>query len=65
MEELFEVKLSDLSIDSSIRYFNEKLKPKAAYQIVGNLTKSYLSDGIRVISPIELFAKPLEEWAHV
>jgi predicted AAA+ superfamily ATPase len=59
IEELYEVKLSDGPIDESLRYYTKKLKPKRSFQVVGTNERSFEVDGIQVISPWELFSKPL------
>jgi predicted AAA+ superfamily ATPase len=60
IEELYEVKLSDEAIDESLRYYTKKLKPKRSFQIVGTNERSFIVDGIQVISPWELFSKPFK-----
>lgn len=57
LEFLIEVKLSDDNISSSLKYYTQKLKPKQAVQIVGNLKNSYHKDNILVTNPIEFFNK--------
>lgn len=57
LEYLVEVKLTDDGISSNLKYYTEKLKPKCAVQIVGNLKRSYHKDNILVTSPIEFFTK--------
>lgn len=57
LEELIEVKYSDDSISPSLRYFNERLKPKRATQIVATLDKPYDKNGIRVTNPFRYFAE--------
>ena len=59
VEELYEVKASDEAIDTSLKYYAKKLRPKACYQVVASNTKSFVRDGVTVISPLELFSKPL------
>ncbi len=50
LAELVEVKWSDEKISSSLLHFANKLHPKRAIQIVGNLKKSYTSNGIEVMT---------------
>lgn len=57
--DLIEVKATDQTISSSLKYYNEKLKPQRAIQLVGNLTKAYDKDGIQVRHPIEFFKDPI------
>lgn len=59
IEELYEVKLSDSTIDPSLRYYHKLLKPKRTFQIVGNIDRAYTDNDITVISPWEFFTKPL------
>jgi len=56
--DLIEVKLSDNTISSALKYFKKQLNPKKTIQIVGNLNKSFEQDGIIVINPIEYFINP-------
>lgn len=56
--ELIEVKSSDSSITSSLKYYSEKLKPKHTVQIVGNLKRSFHQGNILVTNPIEYFQNP-------
>ena len=55
---LIEVKTSDDTISSALKYYTEKLKPKHSIQIVASLKRSYDSNGIQVRSPIEYFSNP-------
>ncbi len=55
IEELIEVKATDDSLSTSLKYYNNLLKPKRAVQIVGRLHKPYDCDGIRVTDPINYF----------
>lgn len=57
LEELIEVKTSDMSISSSLTYYNHMLKPKRAVQIVGTCNKTQDKNGIIISSPIEYFTK--------
>lgn len=56
--DLIEVKTSDTTISSSLKYYSEKLKPQRTVQIVGQLTRSFHSDHILVTNPIEFFMNP-------
>lgn len=58
IEELIEVKLSDESISTSLKYYKKMLQPKKTVQIVGNCKRSFDSAGIRVCSPIDYFVNP-------
>ncbi len=58
VEDLIEVKLSDTTIAKPLKYYAEKLKPKRAVQLVGNLTRAYHSNGILVSNPIDFFSEP-------
>lgn len=56
LEELIEVKYSDEELSPALRYFNERLGPTKATQIVATLDKPYSRDGIRVTNPFRYFA---------
>ncbi len=56
--ELIEVKTSDSTISTSLKYYSEKLKPKYTVQIVGNLDRPFHKDGILVTNPIDYFTNP-------
>lgn len=56
--ELIEVKNSDTSISSSLKYYSEKLKPRHTVQIVGNLQRAFNQENILVTNPIEYFKNP-------
>ncbi len=56
VEDLIEVKLSDTSISTSLKYYKNRLLPKKTTQIVGNCKRAFDSFGIRVCSPIDYFA---------
>jgi predicted AAA+ superfamily ATPase len=58
VEDLIEVKLSDSDVTTSLKYYTEKLRPKRAVQIVGNLKKSFHQQNILVTNPIEFFVNP-------
>lgn len=57
--DLIEVKLSDSEISTSLKYYQEKLKPKNTVQIVGDLKKPFDKNGIKVTNPIDYFAQKL------
>ena len=57
VDELIEVKVSDDNPSTSLKYYRDKLSPRCAVQLVGNLVRSFDTDGIRVTSPIEYFSK--------
>jgi len=57
IDSLIEVKLSDIKISSSLKYYHKKLKPKISVQLVGNLKKSFHKNDILVTNPIEFFSK--------
>lgn len=59
--ELIEVKSSDTTISSSLKYYSEKLKPQHTVQIVGNLDRPFNQNNILVTNPIEYFKTP--PWA--
>ena len=59
IEEIIETKWNDDSISSALHYYNQRLKPKRATQIVAQLTHSYSKNNIEVVSPLEYFSKPL------
>jgi predicted AAA+ superfamily ATPase len=56
--DLIEVKLTDTTISSSLKYYKEKLQPKRTVQIVFNLKQSFEKDGIIVTSASEFFRDP-------
>jgi uncharacterized protein len=58
VHELIEVKTSDTKISSALKYYAEKLKPKHVVQIVGDLSRAYDQENIRVTSPVDYFVKP-------
>jgi predicted AAA+ superfamily ATPase len=53
--DLIEVKLTDASISTSLRYYSKRLNPQNAIQLVGNLDRPYDKDGIQVRHPIDFF----------
>lgn len=59
--DLIEVKLSDASVSSSLKYYSEKLKPKNTVQLVAKLRKSFNQDNILITTPSEFFKNP--PWA--
>jgi len=61
--DLIEVKLSDDTISSSLKYYQQLLKPKQTVQIVGNLSRPFEQQGIRVTTPIDFFKDP--PWENV
>ncbi len=56
--DLIEVKNSDTTISTSLKYYSQKLKPQFTTQIVGQLKRSFHQDHIRVTTPIEFFKNP-------
>lgn len=56
--DLIEVKTSDTTISSSLKYYSQQLKPQRTVQIVGQLKKSFHQDHILVTNPIEFFQDP-------
>ncbi len=58
IQDLIEVKTSDTGISKPLRYYAEKLKPKRAIQIVGDLKTPFDSNGIHVTNPIAYFSDP-------
>lgn len=61
--DLIEVKLSDPTISTSLKYFKNKLNPQKTTQIVGNLKNSFEKEGILVSNPIDFFNNP--PWKNV
>lgn len=59
VEKLIEVKYGDRKVSRPLRYYAEKLKPKEAVQIVAALRQSYHEHGVRVVSPLDYFNRPL------
>ncbi|OAI49959.1 hypothetical protein AYO45_02055 [Gammaproteobacteria bacterium SCGC AG-212-F23] len=59
--DLIEVKNSDTTISTSLKYYAEKLKPQRMIQLVGNLERSYHDGNILVTHPIQFFKNP--PWA--
>lgn len=58
IHDLIEVKNADGEIATSLKYYAEKLKPKRAIQLVGDLKKGFDKNGIQVMHPIEYFQNP-------
>ena len=56
IEELIEVKSSDDNISRSLHYYAERLRPKAATQIVASLKRPYSRGKISVIDPLSYFS---------
>lgn len=56
--QLIEVKNSDTTISSSLKYYSEKLKPMHTIQIVGNLVRPFNQGHILVTNPITYFKNP-------
>jgi len=57
LEELVEVKYGDEALSPALRYYNERLHPRRATQIVATLERPYDRDGIRVTNPFRYFAE--------
>lgn len=58
IQDLIEVKTSNTDISKSLIYYAQKLKPKRAIQIVGDLKRPFDSNGIHVTNPIAYFRDP-------
>lgn len=58
LDQLIEVKQSDSDLSSALCYYANKLNPRQAVQIVGNLKRGYDKQGIRVTNPIDFFVDP-------
>jgi predicted AAA+ superfamily ATPase len=56
--DLIEVKTSDSTISSHLKYYTKKLKPQRAIQLVAELKRSFTQDEITVTTPIEFFNNP-------
>ena len=56
IEEIIEVKYGDETLSKSLQYYNERLKPRKATQIVAGLKRDYDKQGIQVISPLNYFS---------
>ena len=59
IEDLIEVKSSDTTVSTALKYYTEKLKPKRAVQLVGDLKRGFDKDNIQVRHPIEFFKDPI------
>jgi predicted AAA+ superfamily ATPase len=62
IDALIEVKLSETTPTTSLKYYARKLKPKKTVQIVYELKRPFDKDGIRVTSVSEYFKSPL--WSN-
>ena len=51
-----EAKLSDIGIDSSIRYFQQRLKIPFAYQVVLESRRDFVEDGVRCVPAADFLA---------
>lgn len=58
IQDLIEVKTTKTDISSALKYYAEKLKPKRAIQIVGDLARPFDANGIHVTNPIAYFSDP-------
>ncbi len=56
LEELIEAKWSDAAVSGDLRYFSERLQPKVAQQIVGNLKHPYSQGRLHVVSAFTALA---------
>lgn len=56
--DLIEVKTSETSPSTSLKYYAQKLKPKRVVQLVGDLKKPFHQDNILVCSPCYFFSDP-------
>jgi predicted AAA+ superfamily ATPase len=61
--DLIEVKSTDTTVSSSLKYYADRLQPKNAIQLVGTLARSFHQGNILVTSPIEFFKDP--PWQQV
>jgi predicted AAA+ superfamily ATPase len=55
LEELIEVKWSDEHISKSLTYYNDRLAPPKATQIVAHLKRPYIQGKIQVTDPLSYF----------
>lgn len=60
--DLIEVKASDGTVSTGLKYYAKLLKPQSAVQIVGTIARPYDHDNIRVTDPISYFSDP--PWAQ-
>ncbi len=58
VEELYEVRLRDDKLSSSLRYYSEKLDPKFAFQVVADLSRGYTKGKIQINHPMNIFKQP-------
>jgi predicted AAA+ superfamily ATPase len=56
--DLIEVKTTDDTISSHLKYYAEKLKPQRATQLVADLKRSFTKNNITVTTPVEFFKDP-------
>jgi len=56
LEDLIEVKWADTKISPALLYYANKLNPKRAVQIVGELKQPYTEKGVLITSPQHFFA---------
>jgi predicted AAA+ superfamily ATPase len=56
--DLIEVKKSDTTVTSSLKYYSKKLKPKQTIQLVGDLKRPFNQEHILVTNPIDFFKNP-------
>ncbi|MCD6039962.1 MAG: hypothetical protein K0S27_1362 [Gammaproteobacteria bacterium] len=56
--DLIEVKTSDTTISSHLKYYAKKLKPQRATQLVAELKRSFTQNGMTVTTPWEFFNNP-------
>lgn len=56
--DLIEVKESDTTVSSALKYYSKYLKPKHTIQIVGDLKRPFDQDGILITNPIDFFIHP-------
>lgn len=56
--DLIEVKASDRTVSTSLKYYQKLLKPQRAIQIIGDLHRPFNQDGIEMTNPIKFFTDP-------
>lgn len=56
--DLIEVKTTDTTISSSLKYYSRLLQPKRTVQLVGNIKRAFHQDSILVTHPKAFFKKP-------
>lgn len=54
--DLIEVKESDTTLSSALKYYKKLLNPVQTTQLISNLSRAYDQDGIHVTTPIEFFS---------